>query len=488
MLVSVAHARGVMALLVPDQPVRARTKQLPRPEYGRGRHHRHDMEKGQRLDVPVDAPIVVLAAEARDGRLAICAGAGISVPAGLPAGPELARRLHERFQRVNGYDCADPDDLLAVADAAANLQDGLAAVQRVVLELAPFSEARPQLAHRLLALLLAEDAFRLLLTNWDDCIERSWREFEHIQAARNELEAENLRGQFVLKIHGCCTQKETLLITSDQLREAPLWTKIHFQAALARSTMVFVGIGDVADYAQLRITELAQLVENARVRVVAPDISTNWDGSKWKDLLTELPADRRIEKTADEFMDELAREWVMDLVATVRAAPTTDPAPWLDAVAKAFVCLTSEEALVWLRRAAVGWKVGETVVRSPAAASILEAVGLLARDCEAAIRFVPASAVFIGDQRLDVMVCRERQTPNDISDAAVERTQRVARSLGPQDGLHLLVAAGSVRGPKPRDLSVAEVVDPFAPVDHLVDGDRHVPIQLTYVDDVLEAI
>jgi hypothetical protein len=98
---------------------------------------------------------------------------------------------------------------------------------------------------------------RLLLTNWDDCVECSWREFEHIQAARNELEAENLRGQFVLKIHGCCTQANTLLITSEQLREAPLWTKTYFYAELARSTMVFVGIGDIADYAQQRITELA---------------------------------------------------------------------------------------------------------------------------------------------------------------------------------------------------------------------------------------
>ena len=197
---------------------------------------------------------------------------------------------------------------MAVADAAAVLPDGLAVVQHVVLDLAPFSEAPPQLAHRLLALLVAEDALRLLLTNWDDCVERSWRDCEHIPSACNALEAENLRGQFVLKIHGCCTQASTLLITSEQLSDAPLWTRIHFGVGLDSSTMVFVGVGDVADYAQQRISQLAGLVEHARVRVVSPDIDTDWDQSVWKELLPDLPEARRMSVSADEFLDQLARE------------------------------------------------------------------------------------------------------------------------------------------------------------------------------------
>lgn len=450
------------------------------------------MDLGEPLHTRVDASIVVLGKEARDRHLAVCAGAGISISAGLPTGAQLARKLHERFQRVTGYTCAQPDDLLAVADAAARLGDGLPAVQQVVLELAPFSDAGPQLAHRLLALLVAEDALRVLLTNWDDCVERSYRDFEHIQAARNELEAENLRGQFVLKIHGCCTQAGTLLITSEQLRDAPLWTRIHFQAELAHSTMVFVGIGDVADYAQKRITELAQLVEHARVRVVSPDIATNWEGSEWQTLLPDLPEARRIERSADDFLDQLAREWVMDLVANVRAAPTGAPAPWLDAVAEAFVCFSALQALMWLRRAAVGWTVGRSVVRAPGAASALEAVGLLARGAGAEelarISFLPASAVQIADERLDVMLCPDRQTPSDIEEAAAERARRVAYRLGPQDGLHLLVAAGSIRGPKPSEFEAADVIDPDAPVDQLIGGDGHVPVRLTYVDDVLAAL
>jgi hypothetical protein len=449
------------------------------------------VENGQPLDIPVDASIVVMAADAREGRLAICAGAGISISAGLPSGKELARRLDERFQRVAGYSCADPDNLLAVADAAAGLPDGLAAVQRVALELDPYSEANPQLAHRLLALLLAENAVRLLLTNWDDCVERSWREFEHIQAARNEFEAENLRGQFVLKIHGCCTQAPTLLITSAQLREAPLWTKAYFYAELVRSTMVFVGIGDVASYAQTRITELAGLLEPTRIRVVSRNIVKKWEGSEWQKLIPELAEAGRIERTADDFLDELAREWVMSLISDVRTAPTQGESPWLQAVADAFVSFTAVQALVWLRRSAVGWKVGQSLVRAPAAASTLEAIGLLGRGTEAAdaanIQFVPASAVLIGDERLDVMICPERQTPSDIENAASNRAQQVAQRLGPQKELHLLVAAGSIRGPKPQRLNTVNVVDLDAPVDKLIGGVFHVPVRFTYVDDVLAA-
>lgn len=447
------------------------------------------MDKGQPLREPVDAAVLVLASEARDCRLAVCAGAGISLPAGLPSGAELAHRLDERFQRVNGYVCADTGDLLTVADAAANLDDGLAAVQRVVLELAPFSTAPPQLAHTLLALLVAENAVRLLLTNWDDCVERSWRRVEYISAARNELEAEYLRGQFVLKIHGCCTQPETLLITSRQLRDAPLWTKIYFQAELAQSTMVFVGIGDVADYARLRITELAQLVEHARVRVVSPGILADWDASAWKTLLPDLPEERRIAKTADAFLDELAREWVMSLVRELRGPAGTEPPQCTAAVVEAFVELTALEALAWLRRAAVGWSVGESVVRAPGTVSALEAVGLLARKegGTSTIRFLAGSAVAIEEERLEVVICRERLTSSDLETVFSDRAGRVVGRIGPRDDVHMLVAASSVRGPKPRELRGIDVIDPDAAPDELIGGEQQVSIRLTWVDEVLEA-
>jgi hypothetical protein len=32
-----------------------------------------------------------------------------------------------------------------------------------------------------------------------------------------------------------------------------------------------------------------------------------------------------------------------------------------------------------------------------------------------------------------------------------------------------------------------DVIDLDVPVDELIDGDRHIPVRLTYVDDILEA-
>jgi hypothetical protein len=447
------------------------------------------MNDGSPLNTPVDSAIVLLVDEARKHGLSICAGAGLSVPTGLPSGVELARKLHNRFKRVAGYSCSMPDDLLAVADAAAALPDGLALVQRVVLELAPFSKATPLLAHRLLALLLAEDALRLLLTNWDDCVERSWREHEHIPSACNAIEAEGLRGQFILKIHGCCTQADTILITSNQLDSPPLWTKIHFGGELDRSTMVFIGIGDIADYAQRRITELAALVPHARVRVVSPDIASGWGSSFWSTLLPELPEARRIQRTADDFLDQLAREWVMTILTTIQ---DVDPkAAWLKALATAFEHFTAVQALTWLRRAAMRWDIGSSVVTAPAAASALEAIALQARDSTSGamsdIRFLLDSAVLIGGERVEVLICPERLTASDIETLVAQRAQRVAHNLGPEPEFEMLLAASEVRGPKPPHLAGVDVVDPEVPVDDLIGGDRQVSIHLTYADDVLEA-
>jgi hypothetical protein len=152
---------------------------------------------------------------------------------------------------------------------------------------------------------------------------------------------------------------------------------------------------------------------------------------------------------------------------------------------------TAMQALEWLRQATVGWNVGESVVRSPVAVSALEAVGLLARrpgpGTVANIEFVPSSAALVDGQRLDVVLCRERRTSSDIEDAAAKRAQSVAQRSGPQNQLHMLIAASSIRGHKPRDLAGVEIVDPDVAPDQLIGGERAVPIHLTYADEVLEA-
>lgn len=455
------------------------------------------MPDGEILDTPVGAAVVVLANEAKDGRLSICGGAGLSRSANLPSGVQLARTLHERFSRVQGYECDKPADLLAVADAAARLPDGLAVVQRAALDAAPYDSAEPQLEHRLLSLLVAEGAVTLLLTNWDNCVERSRQGVEVIPAARDEHEADDLRGVFILKIHGCCTRPNRLLITSRQLgEETGAWTRVSFQGRLAESTMVFVGIGDVAGYARTRIVELAQWVDGARVRVVSPDIQRGWQQSAWREVIPSLPSERRIELTAAHFLDELAREWVMQLVTSLRASATGSLS--IEAVARAFSRFTASQALEWLRRATVGARLGHSVVRDPNAESLLEGIGLMADarapagaedpdDGEAPIRFLTDSAVLVCGTRVEAMICPPRQTPADIERAAADRARTYANRRGPKPEIEILAAASSIRGERPTVVPAVSVVDPDAPVDDVVAGSEHVRVNLTYVDDLLTA-
>lgn len=448
------------------------------------------------LNSGVDASVVSLVDIAIHERLSICAGAGISRTAGLPDGRELARRLHARFDgNVSGYKCDKPDDLLAVAAAAAAVRGGLEAVQRVVLELAPFGRAAPQPEHLLLALMVAEGAVRLLLTNWDNCVERSWRQDDELPVARNAVEVEELRGQFILKIHGCCTEVKTLLITPDQLKAPGLWTETHFASELTQSTMVFVGIGDIADYAQETIKQLADLVNHARVRVVSPGIDRDWVGGAdehrvggWKKLLPDLPEERRLPMTAEVFFDQLAREWVMTMIRKVNSTASVGLRDAFSAVEAAVVQFTAADAVKWLRRAAVGWGVGESVVRSAAAETAMEAIAVLtSQDHADAPSFTRTSSFLLGDRRIEVVLCQPRQLSSDIEAAALERARSVSARTGPQPELTVLISAASIRGRLRHTVEAANVVDPDAPIDGLIDGPASVSVNLLFADELLRS-
>jgi len=219
------------------------------------------------LSEPIDARVMVLVDEAIEGRLSVCAGAGLSGDR-LPHGPQLAKLLRDALRaRMAGYVCADGSDLIEVADAADELPGGRDALQRLALALAPFDVVTPGPQHELLALLVCEGGIRLLLTNWDTCVERATN--EDIKSIRDGSEAMQGDRGGVLKVHGCATRPSSLLITSAQLADAPLWTQAHFSATLTTTTMVFLGIGDIATYAQRRITQLATTIPHARARVVS---------------------------------------------------------------------------------------------------------------------------------------------------------------------------------------------------------------------------
>jgi hypothetical protein len=443
------------------------------------------------VSAAISAQVSALVDEALLGRLAICAGAGMSVSAGLPDGSELALLIHQEFAGfLSGYACTQPEDIVEVATAVASIDGGLDALQSRIPALAPFLIAPPTLAHKLLALLFVEGAIRLLTTNWDDCLERGWTE-EQISVAANGTDADQFRVTHMLKIHGCCKRPQTLLITQEQLETAPFWAQIAVTAELATSSMVFVGIGDVAPYTKKPIMDLARHVPGARIRVVSPGIVTKWGVSVWKDIVPDLDPDRRLPMTADDFAEELARGWVHPLLRQLRAFKSES---WAQSCVQAFEALSALEAIQWLRRAAHGWDIGKSVVRSDEALAGLKAVAIhgklqasrQAQEPVFTIQFKQRSAVILGDELLEVLLARPHQTATAIVRTARERALNSAVDHG-STVVTVLCAATWVQGRRPSTLDTQDVFSGDSEPGDVVVGPMQPTTTLLWADDLIGA-
>jgi hypothetical protein len=448
--------------------------------------------RAQPLTAPIEAIVMVLAARARDGHLVICAGAGLSVAqdAALPSGQRLGEMLHARFDgRLEGYVApADTGDLIDVADAAVAAMGNLLPLQYEILELADFEGATPNFGHRTTALLLAEGAVsNMLLWNWDDCVERSAPEGERLQVARTLDDVEQLRLPSVAKIHGCATRVPTLLITSDQLRDPPLWTEAAFSAQLRTATAVFVGIGDVADYAKRRISKLVEDIPELDVYVVSPGIAARWDESVWAILLPTLLEDRRIGKSADEFLDQLARAWALDLVDAVGrlAAPMT--AATLDGTTRTIRALkqmSGSELIAWCRAAAFRHRVGHSVVRCPEAQEAAVALGVLAGEDPAEVTFVVDGRCRFGESSYyEILIACGAANATDVRSEAHRRAERLS-GRGLIENTATFLVSGTIIGP----LSQPEADDIFEgetdPAD-VFSGSRGIELRFIPASDVV---
>ena len=265
------------------------------------------------VDAPVEPVINVIFDAARRRGLVVCAGAGLSrgMPTGLPTGEELGERLDERLgSLVNGYVSPQrPEDLIAVADAGADLEGGKTALRGEVLRLADFREAEPNYGHEAIAELLCEGSIQLLLLwNWDDCIERVDVMPERLQVARSRSDLKDLDEPSIAKVHGCSTRPSTLLITSEDLADPPVWSDTAFRERLRGQTAVFIGVGDIADYAQRRLEQLRDdLTADGHdetpldIWVVSPSIRAGWEYSAWARVVPGLPEERRIALSASAY-------------------------------------------------------------------------------------------------------------------------------------------------------------------------------------------
>jgi hypothetical protein len=412
---------------------------------------------------PVEAVVNTVFEAARRGQLVLCAGAGLSRagPADLPSGARLGKLLDERLRAlVSGYSSPpNPENLIAVADAGADLDGGKTALRSEVLGLAEFLEAEPNYGHQAVAELLCEGAIGLLLLwNWDDCVERVDVTPERLQVARSGRDIEDLDQPSIAKIHGCATRRSTLLITSTDLAAPPYWTDAAFGERLRGKTAVFIGIGDIADYAQRRLEqlrdELAQDAEHSGhpldIWVISPTIRSQWEDSEWAKLVPDLPEERRVELTADDFLDQLARRWVrepLDDLETSASAVRPEVADALRTISAGLSAIGAARVLRWCRRAALGQKIGLPVMFCDGLQQLLMAFAvLLSETGDQNVVFRGPAALEIGERRIEALVAC-RPVP---ADRVRQRARRRAAELADQgtiDGKATFLVSGVVWGP-----------------------------------------
>jgi len=446
---------------------------------------------GKPLTAAIGAAPMVVAAAAREGRLVICAGAGLSVAehASLPSGQQLGRLLDQRLrERLHGYTSpADTSDLLAVADAAVAAAGGLEALQYEVIELADFDQAWPNYGHRALALLLSEGAARtLLLWNWDNCVERAALEGERLEVARTLQDVAQLRVPSIAKIHGCITRVPTLLITSAQLADPPLWTDAAFTAALRGTTGVFIGIGDVADYARRRLEELKDSFPDLDVYVVSPSIASGWGDSVWAQLLPELEEARRVETTADEFLDEVARAWALELPSRVRDIAAAATGTTLDGINRTIAALSTLraiDAIAWARTAAFRCRIGQSAIRLAATQEAVAAMGVLAGEQSAEVQVLPEARCRLDGSTMEVLVACEMVTASQVEIEAHRRAERLAGRGLLDDEAHFLVS-GAVFG-EAGGLPAVDVLEGAVDPENVLTGPRGLRVTFTRAPDVL---
>lgn len=364
------------------------------------------MYKPRRIADGQPPHMVALAELGRNGRLVIYAGAGLSraKPTELPSGPEVASRTYQRLAHLlPAMPSCDEHDLTSVADAVASLAGGLPALRETVVKVVEFTTATPNYGHRALALLLLEGAAKVLTTNWDDCIERGGQP-ERVQVTITAVERAQMGHGALLKIHGCATRPDTLLITTAEVDEPEEWIAHEMGARLADSHVVFVGIGDVAAYVRDRLSETVAAVGNPdHVVVVGPTVAADWETTEWALIVPDLPVDHRIEMAADEFLDMLAGAYVRSFLTDIAGAVQDDDKlrTALDRVLPPLEQLSSVAALEWFRSAAVPLGYGSPVLAGEGIARALLALGILAA---ASITIEKGGAAVTPTRRFQVLV------------------------------------------------------------------------------------
>jgi hypothetical protein len=464
------------------------------------------------LGEPSDTAAADIASRALNGRLTIYAGAGLSFsePTQLPGARALAGLIASHLKQVVPFEGVDVDDLLAVADQIVSQPRGRPLLRDTVLHVADLLGAEFNFGHEAVAMLALEGGSRVFETNYDDCIERAAHP-EHLPTVWSDRDLLHGPAHALLKAHGCALRADSMLITSADLAGTPLWAQSGIGARLGEDTVLFVGIGSVADYVKSRLNAVLAVVGFEHIVLVDPALK-RWGGDPpldWEALLQGLPEDQRSPRGASEFLDAVLRAYTYEMVRRVQVmvAGLTPEHPTRVGVDKVLADLLSKDAvrvLRWLRAASMPRAVGTAVVGAPATTQGLCALGTLlgarwtvalhtdgwasvARNVE------EAGATTVGMYLLTLLVTGDVDGPA-VARKAGQRIFQAKRdeTLPPEADVFVLVAGGYTGSLGPEELALPRGADLDAatgvaqsqlkdlPVnilddpgrDHLIDGGR----------------
>lgn len=435
------------------------------------------------LELPPYA--VALAHKARNGRLVIYAGAGLSAaaPTSLPSAAAMASSIFQRLSQLfpSALDCPS-DDLNAVADAVAVLPGGEEALRETAVQVAEFTTASPNYGHKVLAYLLLEGVIDVLTTNWDNCIERGSAQ-ERLTAVVTPSDRLQISGKSLLKIHGCASQPMSLLLTTAHLTSPPPWVFDETRARLGNSTVVFIGIGSVAAYVRKRIKEAVESISGIdNIRVVSPNIDEQWEQSGWAALVPELSPDHRYAVTADTFLEKLASAYLMVMLIETADALAEDPVA-AERFQNAADSLKKHDPLTlleWIRHSAVVPRAGSSAVTSPSTAKGLMAVGALAAEN---FKIGPRGVIRASNGTFEMMLAFDIQTRSRMRR---EAERRVDNHLSVGDPEPIFVIAGEVSSPPTAPGLLPDVIGPGNPSD-IVGGPGNVAPTIKWAEEVLSA-
>lgn len=451
------------------------------------------------LSHPSSAGIGELSALAVEHHLALCVGAGVSIDSGLPSGAAMASEVERRLRdSIRDFPACDPNDLLAVANAAESMGPAaLRQLQRSICEAFDLTVAEPNFAHRVLAWLLLEGAVVVATANYDTCIERA--------AAPERVDVVITDGQYrqgnpavLLKIHGCATDPDSILASDQQLAAPTIWAEAEVSARLSSGSMVFLGMSDVPEYVRVRLAKLVALPIAGRFFVVSPSIRSGWSTSAWQTLLLNLPEDQKLAMTAAAFLDELLREYVRTmlerLVGRLRALDPDDHlAAGRDLVLNALNTRSSLAILEWLRSLGMQWRPGESVAHSDVALRALLGLCVLGADAtitSRAVVGVGAAPAFLEDDiPIELLLSTGNRTGLEVETEARRRsTEARLRGEGGWSADEVVVlCCGHMGILGRRDPDTEDIVADRSTVS-IVDGPAAARLRFRDADEILKGM